>query len=205
MRIGCLGLSANPPHRGHASAASLLLASKKVDEVWLIPVFNHAFRKSLASWEHRLAMCRILERNYSHVYASPVEAEIEEQERHGVSYTLFTVRYLKEKFPHHAFYWCVGSDIILDHSYLRWYKWAELQKEIEFLVLEKPGYPLGAQPLPPGLTKISGYTWNTSSTKIRQMIREGKDVNSLVPHVSEEVARYIKAHGLYKPNKEVAE
>lgn len=205
MRIGCLGLSANPPHRGHRATAKLLLASGKVDQVWLIPVFAHPFQKAgMESWEHRLYMCRLLEG--AGIWVSSVEQEIEEQEHHGASYTIFTVRYLQEKFSSCTFFWCIGSDIVLDQSYLQWHKWAELQKEIEFFVTDRPGYSLGSTPLPPSFTMVPGYTSYVSSSIIRQMIREEKGTRKdLEPYVDEEVAQYIIAQGLYKPKKEAGD
>lgn len=202
MRIGCLGLSANPPHRGHLDAARVVLNSKKVDEVWFIPVFNHAFGKNLAPWDHRLAMCRLLERGMPHVWTSAVEKEIEEQNHCAASYTVFTVKYLKEKFSAHTFYWCMGSDIVLDRSYLRWHKWPQLARAIEFLVFDKPGYPLGLQPLPEGFTKILGHTTTTSSSLIREKISKG---TSIEQDVGPLIDQYIREHNLYKPKEEVVE
>ena len=43
MRVAVYGGSFNPPHVAHAMVASWLLWTRLVDEVWLVPVFRHAF------------------------------------------------------------------------------------------------------------------------------------------------------------------
>ena len=50
-RIGCFGINANPPHLGHKEAAEAFLNSGLVDEVWIIPTFNHPVSKAdIVSW-----------------------------------------------------------------------------------------------------------------------------------------------------------
>jgi nicotinate-nucleotide adenylyltransferase len=133
------------------------------------------------------------------IRTSPIEREIEEKEHHGASYTLYTVRSLKEKFPSHTFFWCVGSDIVLDQSYLEWHKWAQLRQEITFLVLERSGYELGSLQLPECFAMVPGCGYNTardiSSTEVRTMIRAGEDIT---PYVGKKVAEYIQEHKLYQ-------
>jgi len=198
LQVACLGFSANPPRKGHRDAARRLLYSHRVNEVWLIPVFAHPFQKEdMESWEHRFLMSGLLDE--PGIRTSPIEWEIEEKERRGASYTLYTVRGLKEKFPSHTFLWCVGSDIVLDQSYLRWHEWEQLQKEITFLMLERPGYELGSIQLPECFELVREYGYNIardiSSTEVRAMIRLGKDIT---PHVGKKVAQYIKEHKLYQ-------
>ena len=57
------GLSANPPTGllGHQGIVKLLVSLGKYDEIWVCPVFHHAFpsKRNLAPFEDRLEMCRI--------------------------------------------------------------------------------------------------------------------------------------------------
>ena len=46
MRIAVYGGSFNPPHIAHTMVASWLLWTEMVDEVWLVPVYRHAFEQS---------------------------------------------------------------------------------------------------------------------------------------------------------------
>lgn len=192
MRIGCLGLSANPPHIGHIENARTLLASGRVDEVWLIPVFRHPFasdKPSMAQWHHRVLMARMLEE--PGVIVSEVEGELG-----STSYTLETLRHLNKTRPEHMFYWCVGSDIITSKSYLKWKCFREIEQKFRFFAIERPGYPLKGLYIP-GCFEAVGLAPGSpiSSTEIRTMIKEGKDI---AQYVGENVADYIEKYGLYK-------
>lgn len=190
LRVGCLGLAANPPHRGHIEHARILLGSGWVDEVWLIPVFRHAFEKSdMAPWEHRVNMCRML--GGEDIRVLDIEGE-----RGGISYTIDTLKCLKRRYPGHIFYWCVGYDIVTSGSYLKWHRWKEMKNNFQFLLVERPGYPLQDIEIPKVFIEAGTSLGDPiSSTDIRQMVRGGKDIT---PHVGKKVARYIREHKLYK-------
>ena len=57
MRIALLGGSFNPPHIGHILNACYVLGAHRVDAVWFMPVYRHAFDKRLAPFDARVAMC----------------------------------------------------------------------------------------------------------------------------------------------------
>jgi len=141
MNIGCLGLSANPPHKGHIDVARVLLKSGCFfDEIWLIPVYKHSFdeKSDMAPWKHRSAMCRLLQEPSIRV------CEVE-REREGISYTIDTLAHLRSKYPQHSFAWCVGSDIVTSGSYRNWHRWEELKEREKICVVERPGYILTAE------------------------------------------------------------
>ena len=61
-RVCIYGLSANPPtgEGGHATIVSHL--RRMFDEVWVLPVYTHAFESkhnNMAPYEHRKAMCEL--------------------------------------------------------------------------------------------------------------------------------------------------
>src|SRR5207245_3074255 len=59
--IALFGGSFDPPHVGHLLAAAYVLAVEPIDELWLVPVYQHPFAKPLvASYEHRVALCERL-------------------------------------------------------------------------------------------------------------------------------------------------
>ncbi len=185
-RIGCLGLSADPPHLGHLEIARLLLKKKIVEEVWLIPCYRHPFGKPLASSKHRWQMTKLLEE-------PGVKTKEVEICRKGKSYTIDTVRILKEKYPDYQFFLVIGSDILKTCSFLNWKHWSELSFLVEFLVVERPGYKV--KKLYPGFILVEGKISNISSTKIRERIRHGLPIEGLIPP---KVKDYIQRHNLYK-------
>ena len=198
MRIGCLGLNANPPHIGHLAAAAAFRWSGFVDAVWFIPSYEHPFSKSdVAPWEHRVNMCRLLENPAIQISASLVEAEMGETEEYKFqkTFTVYALEHLRKTRPAHEFYWCVGSDIITSGSYKNWYCWDKLEQEDKILVAEREGYPLLKGALPRPFVRVSNTYKEVSSTRIRALIHEGIDIGK---YTGREVAEYIRKHKLYQ-------
>jgi nicotinate-nucleotide adenylyltransferase len=176
MKIALFGGSFNPPQNGHVALAQALLDSKLFDEVWVLPSFRHPFGKPLAPFEDRLNLCRLAFEGLSaRLKVSDVEKGIDPPE----GYTIDTVRYLKKKYPEDKFYLVMGSDLILEFP--RWKDSTELKKMIEIFPISRAGYEESQFP-------------RVSSTEIREALRLGKDISSLVPP---QVAKYIGEKNLY--------
>ena len=196
-RIGCFGINANPPHLGHKEAAEAFLNSGLVDEVWIIPTFNHPVSKAdIVSWEHRVKMCQFLENTTQGIRISLAECELAEIEKYKdkKSYTVDTLEYLRRKFPDNSFSWCVGSDIVIDGSYAKWHNWEELEKEERILVAERTGYPLPDEKLPKPFVRVGRAYRDISSTDIRVLICEKIGFEE---YTGKEIARYIRENNLY--------
>ena len=112
MRIAIYGGSFNPPHRAHAMVIGWLLESEIADQVWLVPVYRHAFEASndkiLAPYADRLRWCEALALPFSdRVQVSDVErtpARAVVHHRHPRSPV--------STHPMHQFRLVVGADIL---------------------------------------------------------------------------------------------
>ncbi len=189
MKIACFGLSSNPPHLGHLTVAKNLLKTKLVDQVWLIPCWRHSFGKKLAGSSHRWKMVKMMERPPK-IRASDVEFR-----RKGTSYTIDTVKILKQKYPGYYFFWLIGSDIVKDQSYVKWKDWPLLKDLIKFLVVQRPGYEITENPLPSSFIFISVKAPDISAAEIRRRLKEGLSVKKLT---TPEIIRYISKNKLYR-------
>src|SRR2546430_4459271 len=79
MEIALFGGSFDPPHVGHLLAATYVLATEPVGELWLVPVHQHPFGKKLAApFEHRVELCEALiaDAGLRRARVSRVEAEL---------------------------------------------------------------------------------------------------------------------------------
>ena len=191
MRVALFGGSFDPPHVGHQMACLYLLLTYGVDEVWMIPVFRHAFDKRSAPFAQRVAMC---ERAAAAVSPAVRVCTIE-QELAGQSYTLLTVRALKARHPEHRFSLVIGADLVKERE--RWYGWPELAELVPFLVLARGGVKSDETAVPPAHDHCPADAValpEVCSTAIRARLREGK-----VPAgwVAGDVLAYIREHGLY--------
>lgn len=181
MRIAVLGTSSNPPHNDHIFIAREVLRHKFADEVWVVPCRSHVFDKSLWPRKYRWKMTKLLEEKG--IRACDIEIN-----RPGKSYTLDTVLLLKKKYPQHTFYWIVGSDLIISGEYKKWKEWPRLKKEIQFLLIRRPGYAIT-----PATEKCFIKTGicgsNLSSTFIRKRLKNSLPIDLFVP---KKIAKYIK-------------
>ncbi|HEY2744633.1 MAG TPA: nicotinate (nicotinamide) nucleotide adenylyltransferase [Polyangia bacterium] len=178
MRVAIYGGSFNPPHVAHQLAMTYVLATARVDEVWMVPTFKHPFDKQLAPFSDRVTMCELA--------ASPFKAarvvRIEE-ELGGESFTLRTMRALMERHRDHRFSLVIGADLLGERE--RWHGWAELKELVPFIVVGREGSPeTGGIALPA-----------VSSTIVRQRVGQGEPIDTLV---AADVADYIRARGLYR-------
>ena len=166
MVVGVYGGSFNPPHVGHAMVAAWLGWTRRVDEVWLLPAFLHAFDKPLAPWPTRLAACRALARAVGpHVHVCEVEAELPTP-----SFTIRTLETLAARHPGHRFRLVVGADVLAQTR--QGHAWPRIAAEFEPICVGRIGYP----PVPDAPTFP-----DVSSTEVRRRLAEGEPVDHLVP------------------------
>lgn len=185
MKVALFGGSFNPPHVGHLLAAHYVRATQGMDEVWLMPAYQHPFGKALESFEHRLNMCQAMCRDSSGwLKASPVEQEVAEQG--GTGYTVETLTHLVEKYPRVAFSLILGSDILRDLP--NWKSFDRIQQMVQVLVLYRAGYP-APNVLGPPVAEVS-------STQIRELMARGEAPTELVPSVVIDYARRARLYGL---------
>src|SRR5690606_9169366 len=113
MRVAVFGGSFDPPHLAHQQAVRHLLRSPEVDRVLVVPVYEHAFDKALAPFEHRVRMCELSMLEDDRVTVSRIEASLGRP-----SYTLHTLRALHQQHPSWSLRLVVGADVL--HDATKW-------------------------------------------------------------------------------------
>lgn len=188
MNIAILGGRFDPPHWGHYwIARQVLERGPQIDRIWLMPAYKHPWKDCMADTHDRYNMVKFLE-------SDGIEVSSIEIERAGTSYTIETIKFLKNNYQEHHFYWIVGSDAISD--FFRWRQAQKLSQLIPFLVFPRSDYPIKI--LPFGMKKINGHSpiqTNLSSTHIRERLKNKLPIRGLVPV---EVENYIKQKRLYQ-------
>lgn len=171
MRVAVYGGSFNPPHVAHAMVASWLLWTDKVDEVWMVPVFQHAFEglhgKKLAPYTARVQWCRLLRLDVDErISVSEIESELSTP-----SYSIDTLSALQERFPEHQFRLVIGADVLPDLP--KWKDWSRIEKEFSPIVVGRGGYPR-----PTGSIVFP----EVSSSQIRSELKQGSVPSHLLFH-----------------------
>jgi nicotinate-nucleotide adenylyltransferase len=137
-RIGLLGGSFNPAHRGHRRISLEALRTLDLDEVWWLVSPGNPLKegaKDMAPFEARLASAETAARR-TRIRVSDIER------RAGTRYSIDTIRLLKRRFPQHQFIWMTGSDTLRDFH--KWRDWRDLARELPIAVIRRPGYDAAA-------------------------------------------------------------
>ena len=191
VKIGFLGGSFDPVHFGHLLAAQDAYEQYQLDRLILVPAAQAPLKpKDVQSTaEDRLAMLKAAVEWDRRFEISDVELR-----RGGVSYTIDSARHFRKLYPNDDLYWIIGGDQ-LPKLHL-WKDVEELARLVEFIFLERPGFPLKAQPEVPGLRlhRCDGHLLAISSTELRDRTRRGQSLDYFVPH---KAIVYIRERGLY--------
>lgn len=181
-RVAIFGGSFNPPHVSHVLAVTYALSTAPIDDVLVVPVFQHPFAKELASFDDRLEMCRLAMGWLPGVTISKVE-----QELGGESRTLRTVEHLIATRPRDAFRLLVGADVLADLP--KWHRFDRIRELAPPIVLGRAGVEEREAP--------EAFLPAVSSTELRDRLAAG-DVDAIRARVPTKVLEYIAEHRLYR-------
>jgi len=194
MRRLAFGGTFNPIHDGHLICARALAEAEGFERVVLIPSAQPPHKHAdLAAAQHRLAMCRLA------AAMQPELFEIDDVElaRAGQSYTIQTVRVLKQQGWGNV-HWLLGADML--RQLPTWYEPESLLREVEFVIIARPGWTFDWTSLPPMYRQLQktvrpAPAIDISATDIRRRVARGLSIDFLTP---QPVIDYIKAHRLYQ-------
>ena len=136
-RIGLLGGSFNPAHRGHRRISLEAMRVLGLDEVWWLVSPGNPLKgeEGMAPYEARLESARAMAVG---TRIRPTDFE----RREGTRYTIDTVRLLKRRYPRIDFIWLLGSDTLPNFHF--WRDWRGLAHELPIAVIRRPGYDRAA-------------------------------------------------------------
>lgn len=198
-KIGILGGTFDPFHNGHLKLATGALIEFALDFVFLMPTKKNPFKqdKHISSDEDRVNMIKLACKDRP--FLCLLDKEIREDE--SVSYTYDTMSELLNEFEGCELFFILGLDSFL--SLEKWYKGKELLSMISFIVSVRPGYDQAKldetirryeEEYNAHIFVIEDNMPDISSTQIRNLARENKSIEGLVP---EEIERYIFENEIY--------
>ncbi|MFN4090594.1 MAG: nicotinate-nucleotide adenylyltransferase [Alphaproteobacteria bacterium] len=132
-RVGLLGGSFNPAHRGHRHISVEALRRLRLDEIWWLVSPQNPLKASdgMAALDARMARARAV--------AAHPRIRVTDAERHfGTRYTVDTVAALRRRFPRVRFVWLMGADIMIQMP--RWSRWPRLFGSLPVAVFARPNY-----------------------------------------------------------------
>ena len=191
-RLGLFGGTFDPIHYGHLICAEQLREALGLDLVMFIPSSSppHKPDYTAASASHRLEMVRLAVADCDHFLASDIEVR-----KGGVSYTVDTVRAIRNRYGKDVELWLLlGMDAYLDLP--SWKEPDAIAAECSFGIACRPGYVNNIDPgqAVAGKRFVDITLVEISSTGIRERLSEGRSIRFLVPG---SVQRYIERHKPY--------
>lgn len=195
-KIGIMGGTFNPIHKGHIALALKARDYLELDEVIFLPSGVSYMKKNVLPAEHRYKMVELAIEEYPFFSISDIEIV-----RKGNTYTVETLSMLKEQHPQNQYYFIMGADSL--YAMETWYKpdgicelctivctvrddcsYDALVKQADHL---KDIYNADIVLLP--MERI-----DISSTDIRNAVKAGNTISEYVP---DSVADYIERYHIY--------
>jgi nicotinate-nucleotide adenylyltransferase len=192
MKIGLYFGTYNPIHVGHLIIANHMAEFADLDQVWMVVTPHNPLKKkaTLLDDHQRLQMVFLATEDYLKIKPSDIEFKLPQP-----NYTVNTLVHLHEKYPTHDFSLIMGEDnlktlhkwknyeVILDHYDI--YVYPRISEEEENIELKAH----------PKVHIIDAPIVEISSTFIRNSIKEGKNIQPLLPP---KVWEYIDHNNFYK-------
>ena len=181
-------------HFGHLIAAQDAYEQHRLDRLVFVPAAQAPLKANdvQSSSDERLAMLQAAVGWDDRFEISDIELR-----RGGVSFTIDSARHFRKLYPNDQLFWIIGGDQLPNLP--RWKDIGELATLVEFIVLERPGYPLKAELNIPGLRlhRCDGHLLAISSTELRGRVKHDLSLDYFVPH---KAIVYIRENGLYRSN-----
>jgi nicotinate-nucleotide adenylyltransferase len=193
-----MGGTFDPIHHGHLVAASEVQAWFGLDEVVFVPTGDpwQKSTRTVSPAEHRYLMTVIATAANPRFRVSRVDID-----REGPTYTIDTLRDLREQLPDAELYFITGADALTE--IFTWRNAAQLFELAHFVGCTRPGYRMDGATLTdlPGdrVTLVEIPALAISSTDCRSRAERGEPVWYLVP---DGVVQYIAKHRLYREQKD---
>ena len=196
-KIAMFGGSFNPPHIGHLELAQAFIDRLSLDKLLLIPVFSppHKSGSEMATAQHRLNMCKLLEKYNNKIEVSDIEVI-----RGGSSYTVDTLKALKALYPDDELFLIIGADMYM--SLQSWYQPEQICSLAKICTVSRNSDDTQELENHSRFLKRFGCesvilderVKTVSSTQIRNYLKSGKSLDNLVVP---EVYEYIRCNKLY--------
>ena len=132
-RIGILGGSFNPAHRGHLHISRQALKLLQLDEIWWMVSPQNPLKpvNDMVDLKSRIESAETIAQDHR-IRVTNIEFEL------GTAYTAETLTELKKKFPKARFVWLMGADNLMQIP--KWKDWQQIFRAVPIAIFTRPTY-----------------------------------------------------------------
>jgi nicotinate-nucleotide adenylyltransferase len=188
-RIGIFGGTFDPPHKGHIAIAEKAMKQLSLDKIYFVPAYlpPHKLQHYSMTAKHRLTMVKLAIEGHKGFKVSAIELQ-----RRGISYTYYTLKAFRSRFPNAALILIIGADNL--EQFQSWKSPKAILQLATLAVYKRKGFNQSLKNHNIVFQPIKGQFLQVSSTEIRNRLMKGLTVSKLI---LKPIERYIKKHSLY--------
>jgi len=132
-KIGILGGSFDPAHKGHVEISIEAKKQFKIDKIiWAITKKNPFKSKSHFSLKKRIALSKQITKKHNFISIKFYEDKIKSNK------TIDLVNYLKKKYNRSEIFFLMGADNLI--SFHKWHRWEAISLKCNILVFDRTNY-----------------------------------------------------------------
>ena len=132
-KIGILGGSFDPAHKGHLKISIEAKKNFKINKIiWAITQKNPFKSKSKLSLKKRITFAKKITKKYNFITIKYYEDKIKSNR------TINLINYIKKKNNKSDIFFLMGADNLI--SFHKWYKWRTISLKCNILVFDRTNY-----------------------------------------------------------------
>lgn len=191
MKTGLFFGSFNPIHIGHLVIANYMLEFTDLEQLWFVISPQNPLKKktSLLEDHKRRTLLEIAIENDDRFRVCDIEFKLPKP-----SYTIDTLTYLNELYPHHEFVLIMGSDGLA--TFQKWKNHIIIQDHYARYIYPRPGHSVNSDDHH-NIRIFDAPQMEISSTFIRDALKKKRNISYFLPH---KVYEYITEMHYYENN-----
>ena len=132
-KIGILGGTFDPPHKGHLAISKIALKKLKLDKVyWIITKKNPFKQKTYYTLKERLKKIKKILKKIEKIEVLYLDKKL------NSSRSIDIIKFIRSKKKPKNLYFLIGSDILTDFH--NWKSWKKIVKFVKLIVFSRKGY-----------------------------------------------------------------
>ena len=165
IKIGILGGTFDPPHKGHVHISQIILKKLKLNKIlWVVTKKNPLKRKPYLSTQVRIKLSKQITKNNKEIFIKYFDGKIKS------SNTFNLLRYIKAKNKKAKLFFLIGADNL--KKFHKWKNWNKIPKLAKIVVFPRQNYSINSVVLKKlhkkDLIYIKSRKINISSSLIRK-------------------------------------